>query len=114
MVKPLRANRKYSIGVDSKGSRTYDPRIVRTKESPMTTPDERLAKLKRGIRARQDAIKALIANHQVEFDEMHQRNRVELGLPLRAQGPTREELKERIRRQEEKLEKWREELERSS
>jgi hypothetical protein len=113
MVKPLRANRKYSIGVDSKGSRTYDPRIVRTKESPMTTPDES-DRAKRGIRARQEAIRALIANHQAEFDEMHQKNRVDLGLPLRAQGPTVEQLKERIKRQEEKLEKWREELQRSS
>jgi hypothetical protein len=67
-------------------------------------------KAKRGIKARQDALATLIANHQAEFDELHARNRVELGLSLRSNGPSREQLEERIRKQEERLEKWRQEL----
>lgn len=73
------------------------------------TTDER-DKAKKGIKARQDAIKTLIANHQDEFDELHAKNRIALGLPLRSSGPTREELEERIKKQREKLEKWEAEL----
>lgn len=67
-----------------------------------------------GIQARQEAVKTLIERHQEEFDELHERNRVALGLPLRAQGPTAEELRDRIRRQEERLERWKRELERAT
>lgn len=79
----------------------------------MATPTDK-DKAKKGIRARQDAISTLIANHQAEFDELHEKNRVALGLPLRSQGPTKEQLEERIRKQEEKLEAWRKQLERVS
>jgi len=67
-------------------------------------------KAKRGIRARQDAIATLIANHQAEFDEEHAKNRVALGLPPRPNGPTKEQLEERVRKQRERLVKWEEEL----
>lgn len=67
-------------------------------------------KAKRGIKARQDAIATLIANHQAEFDEMHAKNRIALGLPPRSSGPTRQQLEERIQKQREKLEKWEAEL----
>lgn len=75
----------------------------------MATGEEK-DKAKRGIKARQDAIRTLIERHQTEFDELHARNRVALGLSPRSAGPSREELEERIRRQEKKLEKWRREL----
>lgn len=75
----------------------------------MASTDER-DKAKKGIKARQDAIKTLIERHQTEFDEMHARNRVALGLSPRSSGPSREKLRERIKRQEERLEKWRHEL----
>jgi hypothetical protein len=65
---------------------------------------------KKGIKARQDAIKTLIANHQVEFDELHAKNRIAAGLSPRSAGPTKQELEERIRRQKERLEKWEAEL----
>jgi hypothetical protein len=67
-------------------------------------------KAKRGIKARQDAIATLIANHQAEFDEMHAKNRIALGLSPRSSGPTRQQLEERIQKQREKLEKWEAEL----
>lgn len=67
-------------------------------------------KAKRGIRARQDAIATLIANHQTEFDELHARNRVALGLSPRSSGPSKSELEERIRKQKERLAKWEAEL----
>lgn len=75
----------------------------------MASIDEK-ERTKRGIKARQDALRTLIANHQDEFDELHRKNRVALGLPLRSSGPTKAELEERIRKQREKLEKWEEEL----
>lgn len=65
---------------------------------------------KKGIKARQDALATLIANHQEEFDELHRKNRVAAGLPLRSSGPTRAQLEERIRKQEERLAKWKQEL----
>lgn len=71
----------------------------------MPTTAER-DRAKKGIKARQDAIKALIANHQAEFDELHSKNRIAAGLPMRSSGPTAEELEERIRRQRERLAKW--------
>lgn len=79
----------------------------------MATPSER-DRAKKGIKARQDAIKALISNHQQEFDELHAKNRVLAGLPLRSSGPSRQELEERIRKQRERLEKWEKELQLSS
>lgn len=75
---------------------------------PIVTDRE---KAKKGIRARQDAITTLISNHQQEFDELHARNRVELGLSPRSSGPTKEELQDRIRKQKERLAKWEAELE---
>lgn len=75
----------------------------------MPTAAER-DRAKKGIKARNDAIQALIKAHQKEFDDLHTKNRVDLGLPPRSAGPTREELEERIRRQEERLEKWKSEL----
>ena len=76
----------------------------------MTSPtDKERARL--GIKARQDAIKALITKYQAEFDEMVTKNRVAAGLPLRPQGPTKQQLEERIAREEAKLEKWRKQLE---
>lgn len=68
-------------------------------------------KARKGIKARQDAIKTLIERHQPEFEELHARNRVALGLSPRSAGPSREQLQERIKRQEQKLAKWRQELE---
>ncbi len=71
----------------------------------MPTTAER-DKAKRGIRARQDAIRALIEAHQEEFDMMHTRNRVALGLSPRSAGPSKEQLEERIRKTRERLGKW--------
>lgn len=67
-------------------------------------------KAKKGIKARQDAIKTLIERHQTEFDQLHASNRVALGLSPRSAGPSRAQLEERIKRQEERLAKWRQEL----
>jgi hypothetical protein len=75
----------------------------------MTSPEEK-DKAKKGIKARQDAVKTLIERHQPEFDELHARNRVALGLSPRSAGPSREELEKRIKRHEERLAKWRQEL----
>ena len=75
----------------------------------MASPEEK-DKAKRGIKARQDAIKTLIERHQTEFDDLHARNRVAAGLSPRSAGPSREVLEERIKRQEERLAKWRQEL----
>jgi hypothetical protein len=68
-------------------------------------------KARKGIKARQDAIKALIVNHQDEFDAIHAKNRVALGLSPRSAGPSTKELEERIKKQEERLAKWKQELE---
>jgi len=76
----------------------------------MPSSDER-DRAKRGIKARQDAIKTLIERHQTEFDELHARNRVAAGLSPRSAGPSKEKLEERIKKQEERLVKWRKELE---
>lgn len=65
-------------------------------------------KAKKGIRARQDAIKTLLERHREEFDTLHISNRIALGLPPTTQAPTAEKLAERIRKQEEKLAKDRE------
>lgn len=75
-----------------------------------TPTEEQRLRAKNGIKARQDAINTLIERHQDEFDELHAKNRVALGLPLRSSGPTKEQLEERIRAQRAKLEKWEEEL----
>lgn len=79
----------------------------------MPTPEER-DRAKKGIRARQDAIKTLIERHQDEFDELHTRNRVALGLRPTSSGPSREALEERIRKQEERLAKWKADLARAT
>lgn len=76
----------------------------------MASPEEK-DRARKGIKARQDAIKTLISKYQSEFDELHARNRVAAGLSPRSAGPSKTQLQERIRRQEEKLEKWRQELE---
>jgi hypothetical protein len=65
---------------------------------------------KKGIKARQDALSTLISNHQAEFDELVTRNRLAVGLPARPQGPTPEQIKAKIERAEQQMEKWREEL----
>ena len=65
-------------------------------------------KAKKGIRARQEAIKTLIARHQQEFDELHINNRLAAGLAPTNAGPSREELEAKIRKTEEKLAKDRE------
>jgi len=78
----------------------------------MATVDEK-DKAARGMKARRDAMNTLIANHKDEFEELVVKNRVALGLPLKPQGPTPEELEERIRKQEAKLSKWRKQLEQS-
>ena len=75
----------------------------------MASPEEK-DRAKKGIKARQDAIKTLIERHQTEFDEIHVRNRIALGLSPRSAGPNREQLEERIKRQKERLEKWQREL----
>jgi len=46
----------------------------------------------------------------VYHDEEHAKNRVALGLPPRPNGPTKEQLEERVRKQRERLVKWEEEL----
>ena len=71
----------------------------------MASPVEK-DKAKKGIKARQDAMKTLIERHQDEFDDLHARNRVALGLSPRSAGPSREQLE----RQRERLEKWQREL----
>ena len=76
----------------------------------MASPEEK-DRAKKGIKARQDAIRTLIERHQREFDELHTRNRIEAGLSPRSAGPSREALEERIRKQKERLEKWQRELE---
>ena len=75
----------------------------------MPSPEEK-DKAKKGIKARQDAIKTLIEKYQSEFDELHTRNRVALGLSPRSTGPTKEQLEERVKRTRERLEKWEREL----
>ena len=65
-------------------------------------------KAKKGIRARQEAVKILISRHQEEFDEIHIKNRLAAGLAPTNAGPSREELEAKIRKTEEKLAKDRE------
>lgn len=62
-------------------------------------------KAKKGIKARQDAVRTLIERHKPEFDELHMRNRVAAGLTPKPLGPSREQLEERIRKNREKLTK---------
>lgn len=64
----------------------------------------------KGVRARQDAIQTLIAKYQSEYDALVAKNRVALGLPPRASGPSREQLEERIQKARERLAKWEAEL----
>jgi hypothetical protein len=79
----------------------------------MPTPAEK-DRAKKGIKARQDALKTLITNHQAEFDELVANNRIAAGLPRRPSGPSQEQLQQRVQRAEEQLEKWRQELARSA
>jgi hypothetical protein len=78
--------------------------------APDSTNSEARERQHNGVRARQDAIQALIAAHREEFDGMVTKNRLSLGLPARASGPSREALEERIRKARERLEKWEAEL----
>lgn len=73
-------------------------------------PADEKDRAKKGIKARQDAVKTLIERHQTEFDQLHASNRVALGLSPRSAGPSRAQLEERIRKQRERLEKWEREL----
>lgn len=75
----------------------------------MASPEEK-DRAKRGIKARQDAIKTLIERHQTEFEELHAGNRVAAGLSPRSAGPTKAQLEERVKRTREKLERWQREL----
>lgn len=75
-----------------------------------TSKSEALERQQKGVRARQDAIQALIAAHQREYDALVAKNRVALGLPPRASGPSREQLEERIQKARERLAKWEAEL----
>lgn len=65
-------------------------------------------KARKGIQARQDAIKELIARHKSEFDEIHIKLRLAAGLAPTNAGPSRAQLEEKIRKQEEKLARDRE------
>lgn len=76
----------------------------------MASKKENLERQRKGVQARRDAVATLIKTHQDEFDELVAKNRVALGLPPRANGPTKDELEERIRKQEERLEKLKREL----
>jgi hypothetical protein len=75
---------------------------------------EQSERAKLGIRARRDAINTLVERHQDEFDELHRRNRLAVGLPPRSAGPSKAELEERIRKQRERLAKWEADLRLSS
>lgn len=75
----------------------------------MASPEEK-DRAKKGIKARQDAIRTLIERHKTEFDELHASNRVAAGLSPRSAGPTKEQLEERVKKTREKLEKWEREL----
>lgn len=76
----------------------------------MAPTREQRDRASKGIRARQEAIATLIQNHQEEFDRLHAQNRVAQGLPPRSSGASAEELAERIRKHEERVEKWKAEL----
>jgi hypothetical protein len=65
-------------------------------------------KAKKGIRARQEAIKTLIERHKTEFDEVHVKYRLMAGLAPTNGGLTRAQLEAKIRKGEEKLAKDRE------
>lgn len=70
-------------------------------------------KQEKGIRARQQAIKALLAENQERFDELHAKYRLEAGLSSRPAGPSVAELEEKVARQRQRLEKWEQELKRA-
>lgn len=75
---------------------------------------EQKDKIKAGVRARQSAVAALIANHQEEFERLHARFRTDAGLTPTASGPSREQLEERIAKQRQRLARWEEQLRLSS
>ena len=78
----------------------------RTTRGPQTKADRE--KARRGIQARQDAIKELIERHKPEFDEIHVANRLKAGLAPTNNGPSKAQLEEKIRKQEARLAKDRE------
>lgn len=64
-------------------------------------------KAKLGIKARQDALRSLIKNHQEEFDTMVEENRVSLGLSRRATNETPDEIRAKFERAQQRAEKYR-------
>lgn len=74
-----------------------------------TLTDQEKASL--GIKARNDAKAELIKRHADEFQELVERNRVELGLPRKPQGDGPEQIAEKLRKAEERAERLRQELE---
>ena len=76
-----------------------------TKPTPADKERQRL-----GREAQIAAHKALHDKYHDELMALIAKERVARGLPIRPQGPTKEELRERIKRQEAKLEKWRKQL----
>ncbi len=73
------------------------------------TEDEK-ERLRKGIKARQAALRTLMDRHRPEFEELHAQARVAEGLPAKSQGPSRAQLEERVRKQRERLAKWEAEL----
>lgn len=76
----------------------------------MPTEEER-ERAKKGIRARQDAIKTLIDRYAEEFQGLVESNRVALGLPRRPNMETPQQLEAKLRAAEERAAKLRRELE---
>lgn len=72
--------------------------------------EEEKERLRRGIKARQDALNTLMERHRQEFDELHAQNRVAAGLSARSAGPSKAQLEERVKKQRERLAKWEAEL----
>ena len=73
------------------------------------TPEQRDRAVK-GRQAQINATNYILNKYKDEFEQRLIQERTAAGLPIRTQGPTRAELEERIRKQEQKLEKWREQL----
>lgn len=64
-------------------------------------------KAKRGINARQEAVKELLKRHKSEFDELLVQYRVAAGLAPSNGGPSKAQLEAQIRKAEETLAKKR-------
>lgn len=75
----------------------------------MPTEEERL-RAKKGIRARQDAIKSLIEAHQAEFDELVRKNRVALGLSPHPSGLSPKQVEEKLQKARERVRKLEDDL----